>query len=181
MSDDLIAAHADEAKLMPYLHLPFQAGSDRILAAMNRKHTAGDYLALVARIRAAQPDIALSTDIIVGFPGETDAEFEETLALVRRGRVRAGLLVQVQPAPRHARREARRSGARRGEVERLARLQELLDGQQAAFNGECVGRILPVLFERPGRHAGPARRPLALPAGRARRGGAGARRPDLAG
>ena len=79
MSDDLIAAHRDQPKLMPYLHLPFQAGSDRILAAMNRKHTAAEYRALVARIRAALPDIALSTDIIVGFPGETEGEFEATL------------------------------------------------------------------------------------------------------
>ena len=85
MSDDLIAAHAEEEKLMPYLHLPFQAGADRILAAMNRKHTAGDYLALVARIRAARPDIALSTDFIVGFPGETEAEFERD-ARARRAR-----------------------------------------------------------------------------------------------
>ncbi len=84
MGDDLIALHGDEPKLMPYLHLPFQAGSDRILNAMNRKHAAYDYAELVARIRQARPDIALSTDIIVGFPGETDADFEETLALVRR-------------------------------------------------------------------------------------------------
>ena len=84
MDDDLIALHGDEPKLMPYLHLPFQAGSDSILNAMNRKHSADDYAALVDRIRAARPDIALSTDIIVGFPGETDADFEQTLALVRR-------------------------------------------------------------------------------------------------
>ncbi len=83
MSDDLIAAHRDEAKLMPYLHLPFQSGADRILAAMNRKHTADDYRRLIARIRDARPDIALSTDVIVGFPGETEGEFEETLNLVR--------------------------------------------------------------------------------------------------
>src|SRR5262249_46454883 len=76
MTDDLVAAHAEEPKLMPSLHLPFQAGADRVLAAMNRKHTAADYLALAARIRAARPDLALSTDIIVGFPGETEAEFE---------------------------------------------------------------------------------------------------------
>ena len=84
MSDDLIAAHGEQKKLMPYLHLPFQAGADRVLAAMNRKHTAADYLALVARIRAARPDLALSTDIIVGFPGETEAEFEATLEVVER-------------------------------------------------------------------------------------------------
>ncbi|MBW2470630.1 MAG: tRNA (N6-isopentenyl adenosine(37)-C2)-methylthiotransferase MiaB, partial [Deltaproteobacteria bacterium] len=83
MSDDLIAVHRDNTKLMPYLHLPFQAGSDRILGAMNRKHTADEYRRLIDRIRAARPDIALSTDIIVGFPGETEAEFAETLAMVR--------------------------------------------------------------------------------------------------
>jgi tRNA-2-methylthio-N6-dimethylallyladenosine synthase len=83
MGDDLIAAHGEIEKLMPYLHLPVQSGSDRILAAMNRQHTAHDYLRLVARMRAARPDIALSSDFIVGFPGETDADFEATLALVR--------------------------------------------------------------------------------------------------
>src|SRR5262249_36887984 len=84
MDEELIAAHRDEPKLMPYLHLPFQAGADRILAAMNRKHTAADYVYLVGRIRAARPDLALSTDIIVGFPGETDADFEATLDTVER-------------------------------------------------------------------------------------------------
>src|SRR5262249_51609514 len=82
MSDDLIAAHRDEPKLMPYLHLPFQSGSDRILAAMNRRHTRADYLGLIRRIRAARPDIALSTDVIVGFPGETEAELQETVDLL---------------------------------------------------------------------------------------------------
>ncbi len=102
MNDDLIAAHADEPKLMPYLHLPVQSGADRILAAMNRKHTARDYLALVARIRNARPDIALSTDIIVGFPGETDARLRADVGARRGGRLRPGLLVQVQPAAGHA-------------------------------------------------------------------------------
>jgi tRNA-2-methylthio-N6-dimethylallyladenosine synthase len=83
MGDDLIAAHGDIEKLMPYLHLPVQSGSDRVLEAMNRQHTADDYLRLVERIRAARPDIALSSDFIVGFPGESDADFEATLALVR--------------------------------------------------------------------------------------------------
>jgi tRNA-2-methylthio-N6-dimethylallyladenosine synthase len=83
MSDDLIQAHADEEKLMPFLHLPFQAGADRVLAAMNRKHTAAEYVDLIGRIREARPDIALSTDIIVGFPGETDADFDATIKLVQ--------------------------------------------------------------------------------------------------
>ncbi len=116
MSDDLVAAHADEKKLMPYLHLPFQSGADRILAAMNRKHTAREYLDVVARVRAAQPELALSTDVIVGFPGETDAEFEKTLGAFRRGRLRRRLFVQVQPAAWHTGREARRSGPREGEI-----------------------------------------------------------------
>jgi tRNA-2-methylthio-N6-dimethylallyladenosine synthase len=154
MCDDLIAAHAEEAKLMPYLHLPFQAGADRILAAMNRKHTAKDYLDLVARIRAAQPQIALSTDIIVGFPGETEAEFEQTLALA----------AQLGFAQAYSFKYSARPGTPAGKLadqipdavktQRLARLQELLDSQQAMFNGKCVGQILPVLFEKPGRRPG---------------------------
>jgi tRNA-2-methylthio-N6-dimethylallyladenosine synthase len=154
MTDDLIAAHAEEEKLMPHLHLPFQAGADRILAAMNRKHTAKQYLDLVARIRAARPEIALSTDIIVGFPGETEEEFEETLTLVaevgfaqafsfkysaRPGTPAASLADQVPDSTKS---------------ERLARLQSLLDYQQAVFNERCVGRTLPVLFEKPGRRPG---------------------------
>jgi tRNA-2-methylthio-N6-dimethylallyladenosine synthase len=154
MSDDLIAAHRDESKLMPYLHLPFQAGADRILAAMNRKHTAGDYLRLVERIRAARPDIALSTDIIVGFPGETEDEFARTLDVVaevgfaqaysfkysaRPGTPAAGIEGQIDEEIKS---------------ERLHRLQALLERQQSSFNLSCVGRIMPVLFERPGRHAG---------------------------
>jgi tRNA-2-methylthio-N6-dimethylallyladenosine synthase len=154
MGDDLIAAHRDQAKLMPYLHLPFQAGSDRILAAMNRKHTAADYVELVTRIRAARPDLALSTDIIVGFPGETEADFAATFEIVERvgfaqaysfkysarpGTPGAGLDGQVP------------EGAK---IDRLHRLQELLDRQQTWFNSACVGKVVPVLFERPGRHPG---------------------------
>jgi tRNA-2-methylthio-N6-dimethylallyladenosine synthase len=154
MSDDLIAAHAEEQKLMPYLHLPFQAGCDRILGAMNRKHTARDYLDLVCRIRAAQPQIALSTDIIVGFPGETDAEFEETLRLTE----------EVGFAQAYSFKYSARPGtpaAKLGEQvpdevksARLARVQELLEAQQAAFNARWVGCTLPVLFEKPGRRPG---------------------------
>ena len=95
MDDELIAAHRDLPTLMPYLHLPVQSGSDRILEAMNRRHTADDYLALIERIRAARPDIALSGDFIVGFPGETEADFEATLQLVGRVGYRPGLLVQI--------------------------------------------------------------------------------------
>ena len=154
MSDDLIAAHGDNPKLMPYLHLPVQSGSDRVLAAMNRKHSARDYLKLIDRIRKARADIALSTDIIVGFPGETDEEFVATLAIVRAvgfaqaysfkfsarpGTPAAGMAEQVG--------EDVKSG-------RLETLRDQLLAQQEAFNAECVGKIFPVLFERPGRHPG---------------------------
>jgi tRNA-2-methylthio-N6-dimethylallyladenosine synthase len=154
MGDDLVAAHGEEKKLMPYLHLPFQAGADRILAAMNRKHTAREYLDLVARIRAAQPEIALSTDVIVGFPGETEAEFAETLAII----------AEVGFAQAYSFKYSARPGTPAGKLadqvpnavksERLERLQELLGRQQAAFNARCVGRTLPVLFERHGRRSG---------------------------
>jgi len=154
MGDDLIAAHRDEPKLMPCLHLPVQSGSDRILAAMNRKHTAADYLRLVARVREARPDIALSTDIIVGFPGETDADFEATLRLVE----------QIECAQAFSFKFSARPGTPAAKIDghvpevvksvRLARLQGLLDQQQTRFNSSCVGKTLPVLFERKGRHTG---------------------------
>jgi tRNA-2-methylthio-N6-dimethylallyladenosine synthase len=154
MSEDLIAAHRDEPKLMPYLHLPFQAGADRILAAMNRKHTAGEYLRLVGRIRAARPDIALSTDIIVGFPGETEAEFEATLAIVREvGFAQAySFSYSARPGTPAASLADKVPDAVRSE--RLQRLQALLESQQSAFNAGCVGRVFPVLFEKPGRRTG---------------------------
>ena len=99
MADDLIDAHRDEAKLMPFLHLPFQSGADRVLKAMNRKHTGAEYLALVDRIRAVRPDIALSTDVIVGFPGETDAEFEDTLSMMERVRFAQAYSFKYSPRP----------------------------------------------------------------------------------
>jgi len=154
MDDDLIAAHRDVPQLMPFLHLPVQSGSDRILAAMNRKHTADAYRALVDRLRAARPDLALSSDFIVGFPDETDADFAATLRLVtevgyaqaysfkysaRPGTPAAALDDQV-PEPVRA--------------ERLTALQQLLGEQQLAFNRSCAGRVLPVLIDRPGRRPG---------------------------
>jgi tRNA-2-methylthio-N6-dimethylallyladenosine synthase len=154
MSDDLIAAHRDEAKLMPYLHLPFQSGADRILAAMNRKHTADDYRRLVARIRDARPDIALSTDVIVGFPGETDSEFEATLRLVREIGFAQAYSFKFSARPGTP---AATLPGQIGETvksERLLRLQELLESHQARFNTAFVGKIVPVLFERLGRRAG---------------------------
>jgi tRNA-2-methylthio-N6-dimethylallyladenosine synthase len=154
MSEDLIEAHRDMPKLMPYLHLPFQAGADRILAAMNRKHTADDYRRLIGRIRAARPDIALSTDIIVGFPGETDREFEQTLDLVRE--IGFAQAYSFKYSGRPGTPAATMDGQVPEDVktERLSRLQDLLETQQKSFNDGFVGRVVPVLFERTGRRAG---------------------------
>ena len=154
MTADLIAAHASEPKLMPYLHLPFQAGADRILAAMNRKHTGIEYLNLVARLRKARPDLALSTDIIVGFPGETDAEFDDTLAMVREVGFAHAYSFKYSPRPGTPASTMDHQVAEEIKAERLARLQGLLDEQQAAFAGKLVGRTVPVLFERAGRNPG---------------------------
>ncbi len=139
---------------MPYLHLPVQSGSDRILAAMNRQHTAGTYRALIDRIRAARPDIALSSDFIVGFPGETEADFAQTLRLV--GDVGFASAFSFKYSPRPGTPAAESAGQVPDEVkaERLARLQELLENQRQAFNRGTVGRTLDVLLEKPGRHPG---------------------------
>jgi tRNA-2-methylthio-N6-dimethylallyladenosine synthase len=156
MDAALIVAHGEVAELMPYLHLPVQAGSDPVLKRMNRGHTADDYLRLVERIRAARPDIALSGDFIVGFPGEREADFEATLQLVREARYASAFSFK------YSRRPGTPAAAMPGQVadevkaERLARLQALLGEQQRAFNAAQVGRTLPVLFEKPGRHAGQA-------------------------
>ncbi len=154
MSDDLIRAHRDEAKLMPFLHLPVQSGSDRILAAMNRKHTADDYRRLVGKIRDARPDMALSTDIIVGFPSETDADFEATLALVAEMGFAQAFSFKYSPRPGTPAAKMDEQLPETVKSERLARLQELLDQSQARFNAGCIGKTLPVLFEKSGRHAG---------------------------
>jgi tRNA-2-methylthio-N6-dimethylallyladenosine synthase len=154
MDDELIALHADEPKLMPYLHLPFQAGSDRILSAMNRKHTAGDYAELAGRIRAARPDIALSTDIIVGFPGETDADFEDTLALVRRIGFARAFSFKYSARPGTPAASLPHQVPERIARERLHILQSLLDDEAKAFDAATVGRKLKVLFERQGRKPG---------------------------
>ncbi len=155
MDDELIAAHRDLPALMPYLHLPVQSGSDRILKAMNRRHTAADYLRLIDRIRAARPDIALSGDFIVGFPGETDADFEDTLADRPRGRLRAGLLVQIFAAPRHAgRRDAgprRRSGEGRAAAAPAGAARR---NSSSAFAVGWSAWTMDVLIEKPGRQPG---------------------------
>jgi tRNA-2-methylthio-N6-dimethylallyladenosine synthase len=154
MDDALIAAHGEVEALMPYLHLPVQAGSDRTLKAMNRAHTVDSYLRLIERIRGARPDIAISGDFIVGFPGETDADFEATLELVRA----------VEHAAAFSFKYSRRPGTPAASMpdqvdeavkgERLARLQALLETQRQAFNARTVGRTVPVLFERKGRYDG---------------------------
>ena len=154
MDDELIAAHGELDAFMPFLHLPVQSGSDRILKAMNRGHTVEAYLKLIEKIRAARPDIAISSDYIVGFPGERDSDFEATLALVR----------QMSHASAFSFKYSRRPGtpaaalpgqvAEEVKTERLARLQGVLDEQQVAFNAAQVGKTLPVLFERLGRHPG---------------------------
>ncbi|MSO80836.1 MAG: tRNA (N6-isopentenyl adenosine(37)-C2)-methylthiotransferase MiaB [Alphaproteobacteria bacterium] len=154
MDDALIAAHGDLPQLMPYLHLPVQSGSDSILAAMNRGHRAADYLAVIGRLRRARPDIALASDFIVGFPGESDDDFRATLALVeeigyaqaysfkyspRPGTPAAALPLQVPGDEKEA---------------RLAALQAAIVRGQTEFNAASVGRMVEVLFERDGRHAG---------------------------
>jgi tRNA-2-methylthio-N6-dimethylallyladenosine synthase len=154
MDDDLIRLFADEPKLMPYLHLPFQAGSDRILAAMNRKHTAEDYEALIHKIREARPDIALSTDIIVGFPGETDEDFESTMALVRRTRFAQAFSFKYSARPGTGAATVADQVPETVKRERLHALQSLLDQHRHAFDQATVGRKLKVLFEGRGRKPG---------------------------
>jgi len=154
MDDALIAAHGELDALMPFLHLPVQSGSDRVLKAMNRGHAADHYLRLVERIRAARPDMALSGDFIVGFPGETDREFEQTLELVRQVRYAQAFSFKYSARP------GTPAAALPGQVsepvkeERLARLQDLLNEHQSDFNLAQTGRTLPVLFERAGRRPG---------------------------
>ncbi len=154
MDDDLIGLFADEPKLMPYLHLPFQSGSDRILAAMNRKHTAEDYEALIGRIREARPDIALSTDIIVGFPGESDADFAATLALAKRARFAQAFSFKYSARPGTGAASFEGQVPEAVKRERLHALQSLLDQDRHAFDRATVGRRLKVLFEGRGRKPG---------------------------
>ena len=153
MEDDLIRAHGDCEKLMPYLHLPVQSGSDPILKAMNRKHTAQDYLRLIERIRAARPDLLLSSDFIVGFPGETDADFEATLALVETVGFASAYSFKYSARPGTPAAE-RPNVPKDVSDERLQTLQQLISRQQKAAQDSMVGRELTVLFEKPGREPG---------------------------
>ncbi len=154
MDEDLIRAHAEVPQLMPYLHLPVQAGSDRVLAAMNRRHTADDYRRVVDRLRAARPDLALSGDFIVGFPGESDADFAQTLRLVTD--IGYAQAYSFKYSPRPGTPAALEAAQVPEEVKagRLAALQQLLDAQQHAFNQGFVGRTVPVLFDRKGKRTG---------------------------
>jgi tRNA-2-methylthio-N6-dimethylallyladenosine synthase len=154
MDDELIAAHRDLAALMPYLHLPVQSGSDRILKAMNRRHTASDYLKLLERIRAARGDIALSGDFIVGFPGETDADFEATMELVRQVNYASAFSFKYSPRPGTPGAEMPDHVPEAVKDERLQRLQALLLKQQQDFGQSLVGSTIGTLIEKPGRQAG---------------------------
>ena len=154
MDDELIAAHRDLPALMPYLHLPVQSGSDRILRAMNRRHTSKDYLRLIGRIRAARPDIAMSGDFIVGFPGESDGVFEATMELVRAVRYAQAYSFKYSPRPGTPGAEMQGHVAESVKDERLQRLQALLLDQQREFLAGLVGSGMDVLIEKPGRKPG---------------------------
>jgi tRNA-2-methylthio-N6-dimethylallyladenosine synthase len=153
MDDDLIAAHGDLPQLMPYLHLPVQSGSDRILKAMNRKHTRDDYFRVIDKIRAARPDILLSYDFIVGFPGETDADFADTLDLIRK--VGFGQSYSFKYSARPGTPAAEKAPVEAAVADsRLQELQGLILAQQRAVQEAMVGCTVTVLYEKPGRQAG---------------------------
>jgi tRNA-2-methylthio-N6-dimethylallyladenosine synthase len=154
MSDDLIDAHRDVEALAPSLHLPVQSGSDRVLKAMNRRHRVADYLDIVARVRAARPDTAFSSDFIVGYPGETDADFEATLALIDAVGFASAYAFKYSARPGTPAAEAPGQIDAATKARRLGRLQVLIEAQLQAFNRATVGRRFEVLFEKPGRRDG---------------------------
>ena len=154
MSDDLIAAHVEVPQLMPFLHLPVQSGSDRILAKMNRKHSVAEYVDLIARVRKARPDIALSSDFIVGFPGESDQDAEDTIALIETIGFAQAFSFKYSPRPGTPAAGHDEQVDDAVKSERLLRLQAVLDAQQVNFNARSLGGIVPVLFERKGREPG---------------------------
>jgi len=149
----LIAAHRDLACLMPYLHLPLQSGSDAILSAMNRRHTLADYLRAIERVRAARADLALSSDFIVGFPGETEQDFRQTLSVVEMVGYAGAFSFKYSPRPGTPG-AAMRQVPEGVKAERLQRLQSAIERHQAAFNAACRGKTFDVLLEKPGRRAG---------------------------
>jgi tRNA-2-methylthio-N6-dimethylallyladenosine synthase len=154
MNAALIAAHRDNPKVMPYLHLPVQSGSDRVLKAMNRRHTHDFYRRIIGDVRAARPDIAISSDFITGFPGETDRDFEETMALVREIGFASAYSFKYSARPGTKAAEGPDSVPEDVKSARLIALQALVLEQQSAFNRATLGRRLPVLFEKPGRFSG---------------------------
>ncbi len=154
MDDDLIAAHADLPTLAPFLHLPVQSGSDRILKAMNRRHDVAAYLDIIAKVRRVAPDVAFSSDFIVGFPGETEADFEATLALVREVGFASAYAFKYSERPGTPAADAPDQVVEAVKEERHARLFALLESQRLAFNHAIVGRRLSVVFDKPGRHPG---------------------------
>jgi tRNA-2-methylthio-N6-dimethylallyladenosine synthase len=154
VEDSLIEAHRDNPALMPFVHLPVQSGSDRILAAMNRRHTAAEYRAVIERFRRARQDIAFSSDFIVGFPGETAQDFAATLALVTQIGYAAAYSFKYSPRPGTPAADMRETVSQAEMDERLERLQHLIDSQQSAFNLAAIGTSVDVLFERPARKEG---------------------------
>ena len=154
MEPSLIAAHRDLAALMPFFHLPVQSGSDRILTAMNRKHTRSQYLEIVSCMRTARPDIAFSTDFIVGFPGETEEEFQQTQSLVDDVGFASAFSFIYSPRPGTPAADMEGQVTDVVKSERLQRLQQVIERHRAAFNAKCLGRNLDVLFEKPGRLPG---------------------------
>ena len=154
MDDSLIEAHRDLPSLMPFLHLPVQSGSDRILTAMNRRHTCAQYLDALDQLCAAQPEIAFSSDFIVGFPGETEEDFAATLGLVEAVGYAAAYSFKYSPRPGTPAADMPGQVPELVQIERLARLQEAIDRRQSAFNEDCIGRCIDVLFEKAGRYPG---------------------------
>ena len=154
LDDSLIAAHRDLPALMPFLHLPVQSGSDRILAAMNRRHTRADYLRALEKLRAAQPEIAFSSDFIVGFPGESEVDFAATLSLVEEVGFAAAYSFKFSARPGTPAAEMTGEVPEDVQIARLARLQALIDAHQDAFNRRAVGESFDVLFEKPGKYPG---------------------------
>jgi tRNA-2-methylthio-N6-dimethylallyladenosine synthase len=154
MDDDLIAAHGELEALMPYVHLPVQSGSDRMLAAMNRRHTRGDYLAVIERLRAARRDLAFTSDFIVGFPGETEQDFRDTLALVEQVGFASAYTFAYSPRPGTPAAEMDNQVPDAEKSERLQRLQAVITAQWRAFNASFAGQTLEVLLEKPGKLPG---------------------------
>jgi tRNA-2-methylthio-N6-dimethylallyladenosine synthase len=154
VDDDLIAVHRDLPQLAPQLHLPVQSGSDRILAAMNRRHTRADYLRVIERLRAARPDLALTSDFIVGFPGETEEDFADTMRLIDDVGYSGAFSFKYSPRPGTPAASADDQVGEETKIERLARLQASINRHQSAFNARCRGLTFDVLFEKPGRLPG---------------------------